>query len=165
MLKWAVELGQFDIEYKPRSSIKGQALADFIIEFPLNQDEDVATQEPKQEDLTQDSKDQNPAVWWIMNIDGAVNKEGAGAGIVLISPEGHHLCSAIHFGYQVTNNEAEYEALISGIRLAMEMKVESILIRSDSLLVVNQINGEWQAKSPQIDLYLGCTRQLLSKFK
>ena len=165
MLKWAVELGQFDIEYKPRSSIKGQALADFIIEFPLNQEEDVATQEPKQEDLTQNSKDQTPAVWWIMNIDGAVNKEGAGAGIVLISPEGHHLCSAIHFGYQVTNNEAEYEALISGIRLALEMKIESILIRSDSLLVVNQINGEWQAKSPQIDLYLGCTRQLLSKFK
>ena len=97
MLKWVVELGQFDIEYKPRSSIKGQALADFILEFPLEQEKDTATREPVNRDHIQGSDEQTPLVWWTMNIYGAVNKEGVSACIVLISPEGHHLCSAIHF--------------------------------------------------------------------
>ena len=159
-----MELGQFDIEYKPRSSVKGQALADFILEFPLEREEDAATLESVKKDQVQASDDRTPAVGWKMNIDRAVNKEGVRADIVLISPEGPHMCSAIHFDYRVLNNEAEYEALISGIRLELEMKVENILIRSDFLLVVNRMNGEWQAKGPQIDLYLHCTQQLLSRF-
>lgn len=69
-------------------------------------------------DLVQEQS--TPAPWWTLYVDGASNSEGAGAGIVLISPEGHHLRSAIHFAFHATNNDAEYEALISGLKLALD---------------------------------------------
>lgn len=74
-------------------------------------------------------------------MDGATNNEGVGVEIALISPEGHHLHSAIHFAFEVTNNDAEYEALIIGMKLALEMKVDNISVHSDSMLVVSQVNG------------------------
>lgn len=89
MLKWAVELGQFDVEYKARSAIKGQALADFISEFPLDQESNnlalVFSLSEGETELT------IPSPWWTSYVYGAVNNEGAGSGIILVSSEGHHL--------------------------------------------------------------------------
>ena len=84
---------------------------------------------------------ENDAPWWTLYIDGAANNEGAGARVVLVSPEGHKLSSAIHFSFRATNNDAEYEALINGLQLALEMKVENLNVFSDSSLVVFQVNG------------------------
>ncbi|XP_074356057.1 uncharacterized protein LOC141695732 [Apium graveolens] len=137
MLKWAVKLGQFDLEYMPRTAIKGQALAHFLLEF----------------DSVVDDK------------DGAVNNGGAGAGIVLVSPEGHHLMSAIHFKFYTTNNDVEHEALINGLKIALEMGVRNLIARSDSELEVNQVNGGFQAGGPRIELYLRCTQRLIEKFR
>ena len=81
MLKWVVELRQFDIEYKPRSYIKGQALADFILEFLLEREEDVAALVLVMKDHVQVNNEQTLYVWWKMKIDGAVNKEGVGVSI------------------------------------------------------------------------------------
>ncbi|KAK1404815.1 hypothetical protein POM88_004420 [Heracleum sosnowskyi] len=75
-----------------------------------------------------------------MYVDGAVNNNGAGAGIVLTSPEGHLLMSVIHFKFVVTNNEAEYEALINGLKLALEMNVKNLVVFSDSKLVIQQLD-------------------------
>ena len=72
--------------------------------------------------------------------------KGAGAGVVLVSPEGHKLSSAIHFSFKAINNDAEYEALINGLQLALEMKVEKLNMFSDSSLVVFQVNGGYQTR-------------------
>ena len=61
-------------------------------------------------------KEEIPELWWILQTDGAVNNEGAGAGIVLVSLEGHRLLNAIHFTFQLSNNDAEYKALIGGVK-------------------------------------------------
>ncbi|XP_074326629.1 uncharacterized protein LOC141664572 [Apium graveolens] len=147
MLKWVVELGQSDLEYMPRTAIKGQALADFLLEFDSAVDDKalVVLQPPRNEESLEDFS--HPC--WILHVDGAVNNGGSGAGIVLVSPEGHHLMSAIHFKFYATNNDAEYEALINGIKIALEMGVRNLIARSDSELVVNQVNGGFQARGPR----------------
>ncbi|XP_074326632.1 uncharacterized protein LOC141664574 [Apium graveolens] len=163
MLKWVVELGQSDLEYMPRTAIKGQALADFLLEFDSVVDDKalVVLQPPRNEESLEDFS--HPC--WILHVDGEVNNGGSGAGIVLVSPEGHHLMSAIHFKFYATNNDAEYEALIHGLKIALEMGVRNLIARSDSELVVNQVNGGFQARGPQTKLYLRCAQRLIEKFR
>ncbi|XP_074352702.1 uncharacterized protein LOC141691847 [Apium graveolens] len=73
--------------------------------------------------------------------------------------------SAIHFKFYATNNDAEYEALINGLKIALEMGVRNLIAKSDSELVVNQVNGGFQARGPQTELYLRCTQRLIGMFK
>ncbi|XP_074346871.1 uncharacterized protein LOC141685681 [Apium graveolens] len=163
MLKWAVELGQFDLEYIPRTAIKGQSLADFLLEFDSTVDDKalVMLQPP----CNEESLEEFPHPWWILHVDGAVNNGEAGAGIVLVFLEGHHLMSAIHFKFYATNNDAEYEVLINGLKISLEMGVRNLIARSDSELVVNQVNEGFQARGPWTELYLRCTQHLIGKFK
>ncbi|XP_074342442.1 uncharacterized protein LOC141680000 [Apium graveolens] len=114
---------------------------------------------------SEESLEEFPHPWWVLHVDGAVNNGGAGAGIVLVSPEGHHLMSAIHFKFYATNNDAEYEALINGLKIALEMGVRNLIARSDSEMVVNQVNGGFQARGPRTELYLRCTQCLIGMFK
>ncbi|XP_074337271.1 uncharacterized protein LOC141674466 [Apium graveolens] len=167
MLKWGIELGQFDLEYCPRTAIKGQALADFILEFDSEVDgKAIVLAEPSsQGNPPIDEREELPHPWWILHVDGAVNNNGAGAGIVLVTPEGHHLMSTIHFKFHVTNNDVEYEALINGLKIALEVGVVNLIARSDSELVVNQVNGGFQARGPQTELYMRCAHRLLEKFE
>ncbi|XP_074356707.1 uncharacterized protein LOC141696466 [Apium graveolens] len=166
MLKWAIELGQFDLEYCPRMAIKGQALADFVLEFDEEiDDKAIVPAEPTSQESHQDEKKQElPHPWWTLHVDGAVNNSGSGAGIVLITPEGHRLMSAIHFKFYATNNDAEYEALINGLKLALEVGAVNLIVRSDSEIVVNQVNGGFQARGPRTELYMRCAKRLLGKF-
>ncbi|XP_074351337.1 uncharacterized protein LOC141690431 [Apium graveolens] len=84
---------------------------------------------------------QNSAPWWSLFVDGASNGDGAGAGIELISPEAHKIRRVTHLAFHATNNDAEYEALINGLKLALKMKMENLNVFSDSMSVVYQING------------------------
>ncbi|XP_074336805.1 uncharacterized protein LOC141673978 [Apium graveolens] len=147
----------------PRITIKGQALADFLLEFDSAVDDKalVVLHPPPTEEVLEEF----PHPWWILHVDGAVNNGGAGAGIVLVSPEGQHLMSEIHFKFYVTNNDAEYEALINDLKIILEMGVWNLIAKSDSELVVNQVNGGFQARGPQTELYLRCTQRLIEKFK
>ena len=69
-------------------------------------------------------------------MDGSSNEGQSGAGLILVSPEGHRMHCALRFGFKTSNNEAEYEALIVGLNLAREMRVESLKIYSDPQLIV-----------------------------
>ncbi|XP_074352084.1 uncharacterized protein LOC141691245 [Apium graveolens] len=141
---------EFDLEYCPRTAIKGHALADFILEFDSEEDEKaILLAEPSSQGYDPDKvREEFPHPWWILHVDGALNNKGAGAGIVLITPEGHYLMSTIHFKFYVTNNDAEYEALINGLKIALEVGVMNLIARGDSELVVNQVNGGFQARGP-----------------
>ncbi|XP_074351888.1 uncharacterized protein LOC141691041 [Apium graveolens] len=164
MLKWTVELGQFEVDYKPRTAIKGQALADFVLEFPPHQEVEPGALVviPSTEEVGLER--QNSAPWWSLFVDGASNGDGAGAGIELISPEAHKIRRATHLAFHATNNDAEYEALINGLKLALEMKVENLSVFSDSMIVVYQINGGYQAKGPRTELYLKCAQRIIARF-
>ncbi|VFQ78088.1 unnamed protein product [Cuscuta campestris] len=145
MIKWAMMLTQFNIEYRRRTAIKGQAVADFLVEMTGVQEEEPARA------ITEP--------WWSMSVDGASGPKGYGGGVVFTTPEGFKVYHALIFNFKLTNNEAEYEALIGGLRLAKTLQITCLQIKSDSGLVVGHINGNMEAKGEKMQKY----RDLLSK--
>ncbi|XP_074357290.1 uncharacterized protein LOC141697007 [Apium graveolens] len=101
---------------------------------------------------------------WSLFVDGVSNGDGVGGGIELISPKAHKIRRATHLAFHATNNDAEYEALINGLKLALEMKVENLNVFSDSMIVVYHINGGYQAKGPRTELYLKCAQRIIERF-
>ena len=87
-------------------------------------------------------------------MDGSSKEGGSGAGLILVSPEGHQMHCAFRFGFKASNNEVEYEALIVGLNLAKEMKVESLEIYSDSQLVICQVTDEYQVRGEKMTAYI-----------
>ncbi|RVW95992.1 hypothetical protein CK203_027641 [Vitis vinifera] len=120
MLQWAIELSEFGIEFQPRLSMKGQVMADFVLEY---------SRRPSQHH--ESSKQE----WWTLRVDGASRSSGSGVGLLLQSPTGEHLEQAIRLGFSASNNEAEYEAILSGLDLALALSVSKLRIYSDSQLV------------------------------
>ncbi|KAI5343268.1 hypothetical protein L3X38_011144 [Prunus dulcis] len=170
LVKWAIELGEFDIHYKPRPAMRGQAVADFLSEFTEPQ-APAATQlitEPnpslsQDQTPTENTLDLTQPLWTLF-VDGSSNAQGCGAGIVLVSPDKVALEYALRFKFQASNNEAEYEALLAGLRLAKEMDARQIQIFSDSQLVVHQVNQDFTAKDASMTAYLQHARHLLATF-
>ena len=119
LIKWAIELSEFDIWYTTRTSVKGQILADFIMEFTPAQSMEATQLAP---DLP----------IWRLSVDGAAKAQGSGAGLILISPNGIDTEYALKFGFQASNNEAEYEAVIAGLNLAHFMEADRLEVSSDS---------------------------------
>jgi hypothetical protein len=114
--KWAVELMGETISFAPRKAIKSQVLADFVVEW-------VDTQlsiAPIQPEL------------WTMYFDGSLMKTGADAGLLFISPLGKHLHYVMRLHFLASNNVAEYEALVNGLRIAVEQGVRRLNARGDS---------------------------------
>ena len=127
LIKWVIKLSEFDIRYKPRTAVKGQVLADFIVEFtPSN-----APAQPTE--TTQLALD---LPIWRLSVDGVANSQGSGASLILTSPDGIDVEYALRFGFQASNNEAEYEAVIAELNLAHSMEANQLEICSDSQLVV-----------------------------
>ncbi|XP_024024279.1 uncharacterized protein LOC112092414 [Morus notabilis] len=151
LLKWLVELSQFDIKYVPRTAIKGQALANFLAEFSHR----LALTTPEGVETTE----------WKLYVDGASSESGSGVDVLLISPEGHKITSAVRFKFKASNNKAEYEALIAGLRLASHLKIERLSVLSDSQLVVGQVKEEYQARGEKMIAYLRKVKEELVKFK
>ncbi|GFZ08896.1 hypothetical protein Acr_20g0007040 [Actinidia rufa] len=87
-------------------------------------------------------------------MDGSSNRHGCGAGLVLQTPTGDQIEYAIRIGFKATNNKAEYEALLVGLRVAIDLGVDFLDVFSDSQLVVNQLQGDYLAKDPRMVAYL-----------
>uniref|UniRef100_A0A2N9F6C2 RNase H type-1 domain-containing protein n=1 Tax=Fagus sylvatica TaxID=28930 RepID=A0A2N9F6C2_FAGSY len=156
--RWGVQLGSLGVEYKPRTSIKGQVLADFVAEF---QGKDLELGPTNSLGLETNSV---PTEWKLF-VDGASNAMGSGAGAVLISPEGLIMEQAVRLNFLVSNNESEYEALLIGLKCARKLGADRLRVFCDSQLVVNQISGEYQARDERMALYLRAVKNSLSKFE
>ncbi|GJY40116.1 reverse transcriptase domain-containing protein [Tanacetum coccineum] len=152
--KWSIELGEYVIHYRPRVSVKGQILADFLVERPEKDDPDTA----------RDVEDELPKPWNLFT-DGSSYADGSGAGLILTNPEGAEFTSALRFRFEATNNEAEYEALIAGLRITEEMGVTNLQANVDSRLVANQVNGTYIAKEADMIRYLEKVRTLTNGFR
>lgn len=101
---------------------------------------------------------------WKLFIDGVKNAQGAGVGITLISPKGKEFIYALKFDFKLTNNKVEYEALVAGLKLSIKLQVSKIHIKGDSQLVINQVNGNFQAKEERMKEYLKKVKELMEKF-
>ncbi|KAG7564974.1 Reverse transcriptase domain [Arabidopsis suecica] len=148
LAKWAVELSEYDIEYKSRVSMKAQVLADFLTELPV---------------LGIPEQPENQT--WKLYVDGSSSKQGSGVGIKLESPTSEILEQSFRLLFNASNNEAEYEALIAGLRLAQGVGAEEVVAYCDSQLVVNQFNGDYEAKDLRMEAYLEVVKGLSKDFK
>jgi ribonuclease HI len=102
---------------------------------------------------------------WTVNIDGSSTKEMSGAGVVLVSPEKDKFEYALQLRFHATNNEAEYEALLAGLKLSKSMGIKNLTVKSDSQLIVGQVKGEYEAKEDRMKKYLTVVKNLLTQFK
>nr|AAU10741.1 putative polyprotein [Oryza sativa Japonica Group] len=132
VVKWAIELSEFDLHFEPRHAIKSQALADFVAEW-------TPAPEPISVPEASSGPSQLPhTAYWVMQFDGSLSLQGAGAGVTLTSPNGDVLRYLVRLDFRATNNMAEYEGLLAGLRVAAGLGIRRLLVLGDSQLVVNQ---------------------------
>ncbi|KAL2227669.1 UNVERIFIED_CONTAM: Retrovirus-related Pol polyprotein from transposon [Sesamum indicum] len=150
LIKWAVELGQHDIEYQPRTAQKAQVLADFITELSSD------PKEPEAPDHTCSK--------WMLHVDGSSNANNGGAGILIQGPKGIEIEVAARLSFPVTNNEAEYEALVLGLELAYEAGARDLEVFTDSQLIAMQIEGAYETRERTMTRYKEIAQQWMAKF-
>jgi ribonuclease HI len=99
-----------------------------------------------------------------MYFDGSLMKTGAGAGLLFISPLGVHMRYIIRLHFPTSNNVAEYEALITGLRITIELGVRHLDVRGDSQLVIDQVMKSSSYCDPKMEAYCEEVRRLEDKF-
>jgi ribonuclease HI len=99
-----------------------------------------------------------------MYFDGSLKLGGAGAGVLFISLEGKQLKYVLQIPWQATNNEAEYEALIHGLRIVTSLGIKRLLVYRDSAMVINQVNKDWDSTKNNMDTYYAEVRKLEKNF-
>ncbi|CAL8174674.1 unnamed protein product [Prunus armeniaca] len=100
----------------------------------------------------------------MMFFDGSARKDGAGAGVVFLSPERHVLPYSFSLSELCSNNVAEYQALIMGLQMAVEMKISSLEVYGDSMLVINQLLTHYEVRKDDLIPYHQMATQLLERF-
>ncbi|XP_025636484.1 uncharacterized protein [Arachis hypogaea] len=144
MIAWSIELSQFDIKFEPRYAIKAQAMADFIAEMTPG-------------DSTPES--------WKLHVDGSSNITSGGAGVIHESQNGVVIEQSVRYEFPVSNNQAEYEALLVGLSLAREVGAKVLEVNTDSQVVNSQINRDYQTRDPLLQQYLAKVKKLKEGFE
>jgi ribonuclease HI len=143
-----VELMGETLSFAPRKAIKSQVLADFLAEW-------VDTQLPTAP---------IQAELWTMYFDGSLMKSGAGAGLLFISPFEKHVRYVIRLHFSASNNMAKYEALVNGLRIAVELGVRHLNARGDSQLVIDQVMKNSHCRNRKMEAYCDEVRRLEDNF-
>jgi ribonuclease HI len=145
--KWILALSEFELRFESAKAVKGQIIADFITEH-------------------HGSSINLPEITpWALFFDGSSCEKGGGVGILLISPKGEMFEFAIHIQPTVTNNQAEYEALLRGIQYLREAKAISVEIFGDSELVIKQLNGLYEYRNDILRNYYEECNEILKSFQ
>lgn len=126
MVAWSVKLLESDIKFEARGPIKSQVLADFIAELIPGPEKEV----------------------WIIYVGGSSNIQGSGVGIILENPTGIFVEHALRFKFKV-----EYEGLLVGLQLSLELGAQNLHVRTDSQIVANQVGGNYQARNEVLTRY------------
>ena len=124
LTKWAIDLGIYDIRHIPRAAKKGQVMVDFLVEIQSFTAELEQLQHTKEK-----------FKMWVLSTEGASNSTRVGIRIVLEAFLGLRIEEACRLSFQVTNNEADYEALIYVVKLAKHLGVKLFKVRSNSKLI------------------------------
>lgn len=145
MAKWGTILSAFDIKYLPRMTMKSQILVELVAEFTKLLSDSKKGAKPEEVAMVGSVEIQQV---WHLFVDGAANQKGSRIEIMMISLDGITLEKSLRLGFVVTNNEAEYEALLA--RLAAMRKLGGNVVRAycDSRLIVREVRGDFEANDP-----------------
>src|SRR6185312_6493977 len=136
------------LTYAPRKAVKSQILVDFIAEW-------TDTQLPPP---------QIQAECWLMYFDGSVMKTGAGAGLLFVSPLEEHMRYVVRLHFPASNNMAEYEALLCGLRNTIELGIRCLDVWGDSQLITDQVMKEATCHDEKLEAYCNAVRPLEDRF-
>jgi ribonuclease HI len=136
------------LAYALRKAIKSQILADFVAKW-------ADTQLPPL---------QIQAECWTLYFDGSVMKTGAGAGLLFISPLGEHMGYAVRIHLPTSNNMAEHEALLCGLRITIETGIKHLDVRGDSQLMIDHVKKNTSCHDNKMEAYCNAVRALEDKF-
>ncbi|XP_038999487.1 uncharacterized protein LOC120125050, partial [Hibiscus syriacus] len=167
LARWQILLSEFDIQYVSQKAVKGSAIAEFIASRASEEYEQLNFDFPD-EDLMAISEEETIALagkYWKMNFDGASNALGHGIGAILVSPSEEHYPFTSRLNFDCTNNMAEYEACVMGLRAAIELKAKMLKVYGDSALVIYQLRGEWETKDPKLVEYRKLVLGLIEEFE
>ena len=165
LAKWQILLTEFNIVYVTRTAMKSQALANHLTENPIDEEyEPLKIYFPDEKVSCVDEVIIDADLGWRLFFDGAVNMKGVEIGAVLISELGQHFSITAQLRFYCTNNMAEYEACILGLRLAVDMGVQELLVLGDSDLLVHQIQGDWETRDLKLIPYRQCLQELCQRF-
>jgi hypothetical protein len=140
--RWACKLGAHDIEFRPRTAIKAQALVDFILEWTEQQ----IPENPESMEV------------WKMYFDGSLILQGVGVGVLFIAPRGDQLKYAPQLLLPASNNSVEYEALIHGLNITVSLGIKRLMVYGDSPLVISQVNKDWYCSTESMGNYYVAVR-------
>ncbi|XP_057997173.1 uncharacterized protein LOC110668448 [Hevea brasiliensis] len=163
--KWQVILSQYDIVYIIKKVVKGSMTADPLAENPINDYEalDFEFLDEHINVINEETEEQDDV--WKMYFDGAVNLSSNENGTVLVSPDGKHFSVVVKLRFECTNNVDKYEACVTNLQAAIEIKVKKLEVYGDSALIFYQVKGEWQTEDPKLIPYQKYLLELIKKFK
>ena len=153
---WSLSLSEFTLIYFPHKLIKGKALVNFLdnhLSLEIQPEKDVELGIYEVERQT-----------WILKFDGFSTEKSTGAGIVVISPKGIKTTLSFNLAFKCTNNEVEYEALVIGLEILMELGAQKVHIIRDSQLVLRQLTGVYKCNNLLLAPYYTASTQLLDSF-
>jgi ribonuclease HI len=145
--KWILALSEFELRFESAKAVKGHIIADFITEHHGS------------------SINLLEITPWALFFDGSSCGKGGGVGILLISPKGEMFEFAIPIQPTVTNNQAEYEALLRGLQYLREAKAIAVEIFGDSELVTKQLNGQYECRNDIMRNYYEECKEILKSFQ
>jgi ribonuclease HI len=148
--KWAAELNEFTIDYVHRSSIQSEALADFITGW---------TPGAQEEEINKDAEA------WIVFCDGSWGAFDTGAAVVLVAPSKVRTCYAAKLDFSCTNNIAEYEALLLGLRKLRAMGIRRAILKTDYQVISGHVDKSSKTRNPKLEKYLDTVRRLEASFE
>ncbi|KAG9446452.1 hypothetical protein H6P81_012580 [Aristolochia fimbriata] len=158
LAKWALLLAEFEINFIPQKAIKGQGLANFLADHPIPAEWEVSENLPDEEVFYIEVLPP-----WRMYFDGAARKNGSGAGVLFMSPSDDLMLYSFILSHCCTNNEAEYQAIILGLGMVVEMGLSQLEIFDDSALVIKQLIGEFEVQKEELIPHKKEAQRLLEK--
>ena len=147
--KWALALTEYSLTFMPLKAVKGQVVADFIVDHSI-QVEDINYVEIEP---------------WKLYFDGSSHKDRTGVGVLIISPEKIPTTFKYKISGSCSNNEAEYEALITGLEILLELGATRVEIMGDSELVIKQVTKEYKCIRENLIMYFVIANRLLKQFE
>lgn len=153
-------MAEYDLYYVPLKAVKGQAVADFLAAHPVPTDSPLM-------DLDEDVSEsfEVEMSFWRLYFDGAATREKSGAGTILITPQGDVIPYSFALERICTNNMAEYEALVIGLKLALGVKAYNLLVFGDLELVIRQVTGQYEVREDHLASYCRQAHALIEQFE
>jgi len=145
MMKWSLELSEFDIHYESRKALKAQVFVDFLSEITF----------PAEENIEE----------WTIFVDGSSNSKGSGARVIIENNKGIVVEISLGLSFHVTNNTSEYEAFLAGLRIAHDLGAKKVKIFNDFKLVASQVTGEYQVREEHLQEYVQLVLEKMKEFE